>query len=142
MYALPVILRIFSLKKTLEYICERLLHCRLIVLMTWTRYQSFWSHLASYLFAMLHLFGLTFLCSRYSIRKCKLLLNMLHPFMISTIHRLLQLACTVQTLVIITVIDISSNNFTYVNRAHVEYIHSAMYMYFIVLVNFDVLMTV
>ena len=32
---------IFSLKKTLECICERLLHCRLISAITWTPDKSF-----------------------------------------------------------------------------------------------------
>ena len=32
---------VFSLKKTLECVCERLLHCRLIFGITWTPNKSF-----------------------------------------------------------------------------------------------------
>ena len=35
-YICPTCHTIFSLKKTLECVCERLLHCRLIVVITWT----------------------------------------------------------------------------------------------------------
>ena len=41
MYALPVIATVFSLKNTLECVCERLLHSRLIFAITWTPNKSF-----------------------------------------------------------------------------------------------------